>query len=66
MVHGSLKVKVGDTVAAGTALGTEGNTGNSAGAHLHFQVAKPGTRTNEPTYKHVIDPLPVLKSKGIL
>ena len=66
LVHGSLKVKVGDTVAAGTPLGTEGNTGNSAGAHLHFQIAKPGTPTNEPTYKHVIDPLPILKSKGIL
>lgn len=66
LVHGSLKVKAGDTVAAGTPLGTEGNTGNSSGAHLHFQVAKPGTPANEPTFKQVIDPVPILKSKGVL
>ena len=40
MVHGSLLVKAGDTVAAGTPLGIEGTTGNSTGVHLHFQLAK--------------------------
>ncbi|KAA0973383.1 M23 family metallopeptidase [Paeniglutamicibacter gangotriensis] len=65
MVHGSLKVKVGDTVAAGTPLGIEGTTGNSTGVHLHFQVAPPGTPSNAPTYRTVVDPVPILKSKGV-
>jgi murein DD-endopeptidase MepM/ murein hydrolase activator NlpD len=66
LVHGSLKVKAGDTVAAGTPLAIEGTTGNSTGIHLHFQVASPGTPTDSPTFKHVIDPLPILKTKGVL
>lgn len=66
MVHGSLKVKAGDTVAAGTPLGVEGTTGNSTGVHLHFQVASPGTPADQPTFKHVIDPTPILKAKGVL
>lgn len=66
MVHGSLKVKAGDTVAAGTPLGTVGTTGNSTGVHLHFQVASPGTSPDQPTFKHVIDPTPILKAKGVL
>jgi cell wall-associated NlpC family hydrolase len=35
-------VEVGDVVWAGRALGTEGETGNSAGRHLHFQVEMSG------------------------
>lgn len=66
MVHGSLKVKAGETVAAGTPLGTVGTTGNSTGVHLHFQVASPGTPADQPTFKHVIDPTPILKAKGVL
>lgn len=66
MVHGSLKVSAGDTVAAGTPLGTVGTTGNSTGVHLHFQVATPDTPANKPTFKHVIDPTPILKAKGVL
>lgn len=38
MQWGSLRVHVGEQVAAGTALGTEGNTGHSFGCHLHFEV----------------------------
>ena len=35
---GSLKVKAGDSVRAGETLALLGNSGNSDGPHLHFQV----------------------------
>ncbi len=35
---GSLKVKLGDTVKAGQVLALLGNSGNSDGPHLHFQL----------------------------
>ena len=38
MQPGSLRVKVGDKVTRGQALGLLGNTGNSSEPHLHFQI----------------------------
>jgi murein DD-endopeptidase MepM/ murein hydrolase activator NlpD len=51
-MHASaLYVSAGQTVSAGEAIATVGNTGNSFGAHLHFQVEINGT---------AVDPLPFL------
>lgn len=40
MLDGSRKVKKGDHVTAGQIVGKVGNTGNSFGDHLHWQVNK--------------------------
>lgn len=47
-----LKVKKGQQVKKGQMLGTEGNSGNSYGVHLHFEVR------NKDNY--VIDPTPYI------
>jgi hypothetical protein len=66
MVAGSVKVKEGDTVAAGTPLGTEGATGNVSGVHLHLEMYA-GALTNPMIpVNTTIDPTPILKEKGIL
>lgn len=38
MNWGSIAVAEGQQVSAGSVLGTQGNTGNSFGCHLHFEV----------------------------
>lgn len=43
MVPGSVRVEVGDRVRTGDVLGALGNSGNSNGPHLHFQLM------NEPS-----------------
>jgi murein DD-endopeptidase MepM/ murein hydrolase activator NlpD len=42
-----LAVRVGDTVTQGQVVGLEGSTGNSTGAHLHFELRK-GTTPMDP------------------
>ncbi len=66
MKAGSLKVKQGDTVAAGTPLGTEGGTGNVTGPHLHMEFFQ-GSFDNPYVPKDpTVDPMPILKQKGVL
>ncbi|WP_461475366.1 M23 family metallopeptidase [Microbacterium sp. HJ5] len=52
----SIRVKVGDPVPAGAALGAEGNTGRSFGCHLHFEVRDNDVR---------LDPQPFMAARGL-
>lgn len=45
-----LKVKLGDKVTKGQILGYMGNSGNSYGAHLHFEVWRGNTRIDPTPY----------------
>ncbi|GAA1661216.1 M23 family metallopeptidase [Microbacterium lacus] len=56
MEWGSLRVAEGQSVTAGTPIGAEGNTGNSFGCHLHFELRDSGTP---------IDPQPFMAARGL-
>ena len=43
-------VKRGDLVKRGDPIGTAGNTGNSRGYHLHYEVSRYGKLTNPQNY----------------
>ncbi|MGK5530919.1 M23 family metallopeptidase [Streptomyces sp. URMC 129] len=52
-----VEVKVGQTVSTDEQIGLSGNTGNSSGPHLHFEV-----RTT-PDYGSAIDPMKFLRDQ---
>ncbi|MGW5094033.1 M23 family metallopeptidase [Streptomyces nodosus] len=54
-----IDVRVGQTVTTGQHIALSGNTGNSSGPHLHFEV-----RTT-PNYGSAVDPLAFLRGKGL-
>ena len=53
MQTGSVQVRVGDTVTVGQLVGKVGSTGNSTGAHLHFEIHLSGVP---------VDPYPWLQA----
>lgn len=55
MEWGSLRVSGGDTVAAGTPLGAEGNTGRSFGCHLHYEVLHDGVSVDPQPFMAALD-----------
>ncbi|MDX2699456.1 M23 family metallopeptidase [Streptomyces ipomoeae] len=52
-------VKVGQIVETGQRIALSGNTGNSSGPHLHFEI-----RTS-PDYGSAVDPVAFLRAKGV-
>ncbi|MCZ4069088.1 M23 family metallopeptidase [Microbacterium sp. NPDC006705] len=59
MEDGSLRVAKGDQIAAGTQIGTMGETGFSFGCHLHFEIHHSGKPINpEPFMQNAGAPLP--------
>lgn len=50
LAYNTVKVKVGDKVKKGQILGYMGNTGNSFGGHLHFDVMKNNSQIDPTNY----------------
>ncbi len=53
--QGSVQVRVGDQVTAGQRLGALGNSGNSLGPHLHFQLSDGPDSFTSTSLPFVID-----------
>ncbi|MEV0121368.1 M23 family metallopeptidase [Streptomyces sp. NPDC050703] len=54
-----IDVRVGQNVTTGQHIALSGNTGNSSGPHLHFEIRK------TPNYGSAIDPVAFLGSVGL-
>ncbi|MEU1316040.1 M23 family metallopeptidase [Streptomyces tibetensis] len=54
-----VEVRVGQIVKTGQEIARSGNTGNSSGPHLHFEI-----RTT-PNYGSAVDPVKFLRAKGV-
>ncbi|MFI9345402.1 M23 family metallopeptidase [Streptomyces sp. NPDC052773] len=55
-----INVRAGQIVKTGQQIALSGNTGNSSGPHLHFEI-----RTS-PNYGTAIDPVAFLRAKGLM
>ncbi|KPI13011.1 Peptidase M23 [Actinobacteria bacterium OV450] len=54
-----IQVRIGQKVAKGTQIALSGNTGNSSGPHLHFEI-----RTT-PNYGSAVNPVTFLRNAGV-
>ncbi|MFF4805950.1 M23 family metallopeptidase [Streptomyces sp. NPDC001351] len=54
-----IDVRVGQVVATGQHIARSGNTGNSSGPHLHFEIRRTAN------YGSAVDPVAFLRSKGV-
>ncbi|MER7188979.1 M23 family metallopeptidase [Streptomyces flaveolus] len=54
-----IDVKIGQVVKTGQHIAKSGNTGNSSGPHLHFEI-----RTT-PNYGSAVDPVAFLRAQGV-
>ncbi|MER6673914.1 M23 family metallopeptidase [Streptomyces sp. NPDC000983] len=54
-----IQVKIGQVVKTGQRIALSGNTGNSSGPHLHFEIR---TTAN---YGSAVDPVSFLRAKGL-
>ena len=63
MRSGSRTVNVGDYVTQGQTIGVMGNTGDSSGQHLHFELHKGGWNINK---SNAVNPLDHLEKDLIL
>jgi murein DD-endopeptidase MepM/ murein hydrolase activator NlpD len=62
MVPNSLKVVEGQEIEAGTVLGKMGNSGESTGKHLHFEICKGKSHRWTADGSGFVDPLDFVKS----
>ncbi|MFC5214213.1 M23 family metallopeptidase [Streptomyces coerulescens] len=54
-----IDVKIGQVVKTGQNIAKSGNTGNSSGPHLHFEIRKTAS------YGSAVDPVAFLRAKGL-
>ena len=62
MAKGSIQVKKGQKVTAGTVLGKMGSTGMSTGKHLHFEIWKGKTHGWSSNGKGFVEPIAFIKA----